>query len=81
LVGLSQSQPAGVHQDHQAKSFFLFIVLIGLQLIRDKYEKQGGNLQSSKRGEVAQADESDHMFGRALFLPIVFMCFSLFQLF
>jgi hypothetical protein len=61
----------------QSKSFFLFLILVTLQLIRDRYEKSS----TSKRGSGGFEDsQSDPMLGRLTYLPIIYLCFSVFVL-
>ena len=52
------------------KSFVLFLIIVILTLIRDKYEKQ----------VLKKNQENNNFLGRAVFGPIVFLCFTVFMM-
>lgn len=61
LLIFSASSSGPSPDSQQARSFFLFLVLVALQLVRAKFER---------------TPTEQHLLGRALYLPLVLLCFT-----
>lgn len=70
-----KSQPSGTDNDgevydySQSKSFFLFIIIAGLTQVKERFEHM-----------IFKNSHESLSLGRALFTPLVFLCFTLFML-
>ena len=64
------------------KSFFLFIVLVALHLVRERYEKITEPVDQRKKSNIKNKNmlDTDFMLGRAFYLPLIFLCFTVFML-
>ena len=60
-----------------SKSFFLFILILVLQLVRERYEKsQAKRLEQVNGSGLASIDSMSVHLGRVAYLPIIYVCFS-----
>jgi len=64
-----------------SKSFFLFILILVLQLVRERFEKsQVKRLEQVSGSGLAAIDSMSVNLGRVAYLPIIYLCFSIFLL-
>lgn len=64
-----------------SKSFFLFILILVLQLVRERFEKsQVKRLEQVNGSGLASIDSMSVHLGRVAYLPIIYLCFSVFLL-
>lgn len=65
------SSKGWVSENHQKKSFILFLIIALLYLVKEKYQKKGQN---------SEVQETNNL-GRGSYLFLVYLCFSVFMIY